>query len=64
MDLHMTNIKKEKLDELTHFIQSHPIVYETYKRHYETDEVKVDYFQSYSIEDIDLFISTWSRFMK
>ena len=63
MDSHMMN-NKTKLNELTHFIQSHPIVYEIYKRHYETDVVNPDYFESYSLEDIELFIRSWTRFIK
>ena len=64
MDSHMIYSKEQKLNELTHFIQSHPIVYEIYKRHYETDVINSDYFESYSTEDIDLFILNWSRYIE
>jgi len=64
MDLHMIRIKEQKLEELVRFIESHPIVWETYTKCYETDEIRTSFFQSYSIEDIDLFITIWSRFIE
>ena len=64
MDLHMINIKEQKLDELVTFIKSNPIVWETYTKYYETDEISPSFFQSYSIEDINLFITNWLRFIK
>jgi hypothetical protein len=60
----MKEDKKAKLDELVQFIESNPIVYQTYKKQYETDKVNPVFFESYSIEDMDTFITTWSRFMK
>lgn len=60
----MMNNKEQKLEELVRFIQSHPIVWETYTKYYETDEIRTSFFQSYSIEDINLFITNWSRFIE
>jgi hypothetical protein len=64
MDFHMMNNKEQKLDELVRFIKSNPIVWETYTKCYETDAISTSFFQSYSIEDINLFITNWLRFIK
>jgi hypothetical protein len=64
MDLHMINKKKEKIEELICFIESNPIVYQTYTKCYETDEVDSAFFENIAPEEVDAFIEMWKEYIK
>jgi hypothetical protein len=64
MDLHMTDIKKEKIEELIRFIESNPIVYQQYTKCYETDEVDSAFFENTTPEEVDHFIEMWKEYIK
>ena len=64
MDFHMTDIKKEKIEELINFIESNPIVYQTYTKCYERDEVDSTFFENTAPEEVDAFIEMWKEYIK